>query len=228
MLLAAIRQVECVGGCGGGGDVSTLGAIGLAVALISVGLAVYAVKLSKQSADSARASLAIAEEQHSVFMKEIRASATFEVTVEAVEPEASGTVPSGEQRVMWGIALKNVGEKAATHVGLSFYAPRQVGGLTWALTRAVSRKWGSDQRTDSEQVLEASDGSRWTTRVLRHELDRLGVDEHYVVFVTGIVSGLPPGVERRLPGKLIAWSEDLADGVPQVQATGEISVTIPL
>src|SRR4051794_23141802 len=172
MLLSAVKQVECVSGCGAG-DVSALGVIGIAVALFSTALAVYAVKLSKQSADSASASLKIANEQHEVFLKEIRGRADFRIAIEVEQRREAIETDANQVQVMWKIAATNTGDRAASNVGMRFFAPREMQGLTWAATPTVSHKWGAKTRTDSAEVLRSADGVEHPTNSLHHEVDRI-------------------------------------------------------
>jgi hypothetical protein len=223
MVLSAVNQVECINGCGGG-DPSALGVIGITVALLSTALAVYAVKLSKQSADSAEASLKIAKEQHEVFLREVRARATFDITIEVAQRCQMIETDANEVQVAWKVVATNTGDREARNVGMRFFAPREMQGLAWASTATASHKWGAKTRIDSAEVLRSADGVEHPTNSLHHEIDRINKGEALIVFVVGTVADLEVHDQRRLPGRFIIWSEDLADDVELLEGTTEMIV----
>ena len=71
-------------------------------------------------------------------------------------------------------------------------------------------------------ALDAVGGKRIAGRAPKDQLGPLA--STLIVFVVGTVANLEIGDERRLPGRFILWSEDLADDVGLLEATTEMIV----
>jgi hypothetical protein len=233
MLLAVVEQVECVAGCdkGGGVDPLTLilSGIGLVVAVVSAGLAWVAKGASQQSADAAKASLGIAEEQHRVFMTERQAHADFELEISLPHyPTDLVESSDGMIRLVWRLEVTNTGDKAATHVSVHFYAPLEIEELAWVRGESdslASQQAGPFEREDSYE-LRTSDGVDHPTQFLTKIVDRVGRrGSPRFSYVSGYVS-MPKvaGEERQIPVELMAFSDDMEKGAPMRRATYEATV----
>lgn len=227
MLLAAITEVECVNGCGSGGDVSALGMIGLAVALISMALAVYAVKLSKQSADSARNSLGIAEEQHAVFLQQRDARAEFELSIylDRYPPTKVIETTEDEVRLKWNMGIQNVGSKVASRVGVNLLIPSSLTNFHWTDQTGRFVLSNPTQLLQTSEELPAGDGSSEPSQYLVETLDTVDLTTSQVCFASATVESPPPGQERTVPVKFKVWSDDLTPNEQGERARYEILET---
>jgi hypothetical protein len=232
MTLAAAKAVECVSGCDGGGDSTAaiaLGALGLVVALVSAILAYRAMKASDESATAAQRSLEISEQQHEEFMREKRARADFEVSLNLVgHPSGLVETDAGRIGLTWALQVTNVGDKPATYVAVNFEAPDSITDLRWASGEndsLMTQKAGPHQRPD--RPISTADGRySYPSQFLSKIVDRINLRRSpRFSHVKGYVA-VPRmvGEEIVLPVEMAVWSDDMGTEVPMRVARMDVTI----
>jgi hypothetical protein len=219
LLMLAAQPVECVKGCGGD---STVTAIGLIVAFLSLAVAVSAWRLSNKS-------LGIATTEHRVFMERLNARADFELNCYVVSPPLNDGVYETTASVFaikWQMGITNSGEKAANDVGVNFLIPheRTVPKSFGWVTQANQRIGDAGRVMTTAEELVATDGSRHPAHYLILEIPRQTRRTAGVIFATADLKSPPPGEEIAIPYKFKVWSDDLPDDVEARTVEGEIRV----
>ena len=98
----------------------TVAYIGLVVAFLSLAVALGAWRVSHTS-------LAIAREEHRIFLKQIRARADFDIEIYVADyPDGIIETSKPEVHIKWQVGMSNSGEIAAEMVGVNFLMPKWV------------------------------------------------------------------------------------------------------
>jgi hypothetical protein len=229
-MIEAVNQFECVGGCGqGGNDAMTLiiGVVGLLVALTSAILAWRAMASSKKSAESASASLRIAEEQHKIFMKEQSARAKLELRIDLVgHPDLLVETNVSRIKLVWTLGIRNVGDKAATHVSVQWFAPLGLTELKWDTAPEESLATQRSGPWNLSQSIDDSDGETHPVYFITKIVDWLGIRGAWRYSNASAYLTVPPnaGEELKIPVLLVAASDDLGRDTPQERLESEIVV----
>jgi hypothetical protein len=225
MLFLGVQSVECVKGCGGD---STITAIGLAVAFLSLAVAFAAWRISHRSLD-------IANTEHQEFMRQLNARADFELTLYVDSPALEdGSVLESEQPVAgirWEMGIHNSGDKAANDVGANFLIPADLDRdfFRWVTQSGESRNDDpakTGPMTTPEELL-ASDQSRHPAQYLIREVERQTRKGDRLLFAFAQAKMPPHGEERKLPFKFKVWSDDLPDDVEERTIEREITLRRP-
>lgn len=223
-MIAAAQAVKCVQGCGGD---STVSAIGIIVAFLSLGIAIAAFRISRDS-------LAIARREHKVFMEQVNARTDFELTVRLVDPggaedgDVVETYNDDELELRWELGVKVSGDKAAGDVGMNFLVPDSTARLSWVTQRGSGIKddLGRFGPLIAPEELDAKDGSKHPAWYLIYERPRLSKPTALVRYASAAVPlhNVEVGTDVPIPVKFKVWSDDLPDDVTERSKTMEVIV----
>lgn len=217
MLNSTVESVRCVEGCGGD---STVTAIALVVALLSLAAAVAAWSVSQRS-------LAIAGREHQIFVERLNARADFVLDL-YLAGGADGHIVESDQPhvwIKWQMGMANSGQKAAEAVGVNFVVPGDLDELAW-----VRQDSGpvSDPRNEYGPMSTAEElptGSGLSAQYLAKKVDRVSLRDNVVAFAMAAVP-MPanPGEERQVIASFRVWSDDLPEDIPDQRA--ELTITL--
>jgi hypothetical protein len=213
----AAQAVRCVEGCGEG--TGTLAAIGLVVAMLSLGAALAAWKVSSGS-------LAIVEEEHSVFKAQLAARADFSLTIESIGGAIIGT-GQPHVEVIWRLGVKNIGDRVANDVGINFLVPEEgIEELLWTDEAGTFMPQTASDRLKTSEKLPASDGTSWPAQYLATSVDRFTKSTHHVIHARAVIDCPPDvGETRIVPVKFKVWCDDLPDDVDARWETQELMLS---
>jgi len=208
---AVAEPVRCVEGCGGG-DPSTLGILGFVIALLSLGAAFKAWKISD-------ASLEIANAQHQEFLKQLRARADFKLELHLEgHPGPVVETTADEVTLRWRMTIENSGDKAATDVGVNLLIPADLRNLR------SDEKTGTTPPTTIER-LQASDGSDYPAQYLAELVSRFSLRMARITYASATVkTPTTPGQERLVPAVFRVWSPDMPDEVEFRSVKSEVRI----
>jgi hypothetical protein len=198
-------EVRCVEGCGD----PTLAIVSIVIAIVSVGVAITALLITRRSFKMAKA-------EHEVFLDQLGARADLSVNVSLDYPEADedGVIVTRatRQAVRVLIGVESIGQKAAEHVGFNVLLPLRADEPKWTNQRGRITDPG-DPTTTPEQ-LTTSDGEEHPTHYVDKITDRIG-SEHRASYVTFHVELTEAGEEVRIPIKGKVWCDDMPEGVDE-------------
>jgi hypothetical protein len=191
--------------------------IGVAAALASLAIALYAVKIS-------RGSLAIAEDQHTEFIKELQARADLRLNIRATGNGKVINAVANRVEITWSIEIENVGARPAKQVAVSFGAPRSITDLRWDGSDddvPFSKRSG---RHDVKPDLIASDGSTHPQQAINKLTEHIGRVKRFARVKGTVEIPEEAGTEVFVPARLIVGSDDLPDDVPSLTLDHEIAI----
>jgi hypothetical protein len=229
-MVEAVRKFECIGGCGsvdGNSATLVLGVIGVIVALTSAVLAWRAMASSKKSAETAAASLRIAEEQHRIFMREQDAHAELELRIGIVgHPDLLIETNAARVKLVCTLGIRNVGDRAATHVSVNWYVPQSLTGLKWESTQEETLATQKAGPWTLGQSIEDSDGTSHPVYFITKIVDWLGTRGNWRYSNASAYVQVPAneGEKLKIPVLLMAASDELNRGTPQEKLQSEIVV----
>lgn len=221
-MLAAVESVRCVEGCGGG---NTVAIIGLVVALLSLGIALAAWRVSQDS-------LRIARREHQVFMDRLNARADFAVTLyladrKAPEHVLEVTNPAGTPvRLKWQLGIENVGDKPADGALINFLLPAVATDPKWVTQTGnpiPDRGLRHGPMSTAEELV-AENNSRHPAQYLIMEMDRVPLKGSRVAFASAAIPTPAVGDEVRVPVSFRIESDDLPDDVRERRIDLETTV----
>jgi hypothetical protein len=190
-------RVECIN-CGGTDWVAIAS---FAVSLIGLVIAVVAAVLAKRAADSADASLVVAQDalaiahdesrrssvEHAEFMRQLQARARFEVTLRAVGADENGVFEASatEMNVRVEIGITNYeGDKAAGATIINVLVPEPTKGFRWSGPRGEELHTVSNVTLLTGETLTDADGKTFTSEFLSRELPRVTRRTAHVGYVS--------------------------------------------
>jgi hypothetical protein len=224
--------VEC-SNCGGGVEV-WVAIASLVIALASLIVSIFAAKEASRSANVADQSLtltrkevAIASEQHDVFLRELRARARFELIVRtSPQPDDDDVIRSDGTggTIIIEVILKNVGEREAGETVLNVIAPRFLGGVgfRWSGPQGEPKEDASPPAPTPEELIDA-DGETYPAQYLAKVYPTVTRRNAYASFVALYVD-FPSEGQRRVPLRISA----AADELPEDEAERSEDLTIRL
>jgi hypothetical protein len=213
----AAQAIRCVEGCGEG--TGTVSAIGLVVAMLSLGAALAAWKVSRRS-------LAIVEDEHKVFKGQLDARADFDLTI---EPIGGSILATGRPHVevIWRLGIKNTGNRAANDVGINFLVPeKEVSELLWTDEAGTLRPSTASDRLTTSEELPGSDGTSWPAQYLATTVPRFTKRTHHVIFARAVIAcPTAIGDTRVIPVKFKVWADEMPDEVEARWKTQELKLS---
>lgn len=208
--------------------------LGLVIAAAAFLVAIEAWKSARDNLEVAEDALEISREQHSEFLKRLNAHAKYVVIPQLIHPTApdDGVVTyKGDARltVRWMIGVKNIGEKAGTHVKVNVILPLRVENPIWTTPEGKPIK--SDYPSGpflTPEVLLRSDGSdpQEFSHYLLKVIPRVGIKRNNVVMtVQGEIIMPDTNSPVVIPVKAKIWSDEMEDDLNSVAEVIETTFT---
>jgi hypothetical protein len=191
--------------------------LGNALDAVSVVAALGALVISLLSLRSAQAQRRMAADEHAEFMRELRARASFEISLSTLNGPENDLLelPTGASRTygLIEVGLKNTGDRAARRTILNLVAQSWLAELGWVEPDGSPRADARSAMQTPDAQLRDGHGQEHPGIYLIEEFSSIDRRPAYVRRARFL---LPEGVET-IPFRAVAQSDDLPDELFEVR-----------